>query len=144
MRTAAATLVTPVSYTHLDVYKRQVVSRVFPAGAVVAVITGEQAQKRVRVIIIAGPTGTREVKIQMGLRGIKDFRLQLTQIHLNAEFVMPHLLQFNGNVFMELVSPAGRALPVEGRGSVSYTHLDVYKRQVQEHGSRPPTPFGHQ
>ena len=86
-----------------------VVSRVFPAGAVVAVVAGEHFQKRVRVIIIADPTGTREVKVQMGLRGIKDFRLQWTQIHLHAEFIMPHLLQFDGNIFMNFVSPAGRS-----------------------------------
>ena len=73
-------------------FDERIVIRIFPAGAVVAVVAGEHSEKRLRIVVVANPTGAREFEIKVRLRAQIHLPLKLAQIHLDAQFVAPHLL----------------------------------------------------
>src|SRR6266542_1595026 len=85
-----------------------VIARVFPAGAVVAAGAQEQIEERIRIVVIANPTGSRDVIIQFRLRAVENLSLDLPQLDLNAENVVPHLLQLDGDLAVQLRSTARR------------------------------------
>ena len=97
----------PVSYTHLDVYKRQE---------------------------ITSTNGASSVVINNGDMGNKGWELSLTSTPVHTELVTWGL-SFNTSKNYNKISKAQElALTYEnyldGTITVSYTHLDVYKRQV--------------
>ena len=115
----------PVSYTHLDVYKRQVIL-VFPKKLrhrirfLSIVITNCEFYGIVgmgiplRLVVIALPSfrNGKRIAVSSVDRGCDGIRGAV--LLLNLQFYGLRLLLFR-------ISP----------GAVSYTHLDVYKRQVQ-------------
>src|SRR6266567_2909910 len=84
-----------------------VVAGVVPAGAVVAAIAQKHIEERVRVVVVANPTGGREVVVQARLRAVKDLALNLAQLDLDAQFLSPHLLQLNGDFAWQSGPAAG-------------------------------------
>ena len=94
---------TPVSYTHLDVYKRQFVSN--------ATLIVDGANSSVTL------SGSEEIGALLGNSGA-DMTGTLTLDGAST------VLTLNGSTFDSRVAGL-----VTGTGAVSYTHLDVYKRQ---------------
>ena len=68
----------------------------------------KHVEKRVRVVVIADPTGARDFVVEMRIRTQENFPLDLPQIHLNAQIVAPHLLQLDGDVLVDFGTAARR------------------------------------
>ena len=120
MRLSPAQLVKPVSYTHLDVYKRQLqgkakVDHPLRAGA-------GNAERR----------GSREGLARAKLRVIADqgVHRRLCQVGKGLMWRRKHLVHH-----AEHLRPEWRAV-VGLLQSVSYTHLDVYKRQTEDEAKK--------
>src|ERR1019366_9114363 len=86
------------------------ITRIAPACLVVAVAGDKHAEKSVRVVVIADPGRLAEIVFEARLHTPENLRLNLTQLHLYAQFVPPHLLQFNGDVLMDFPAAAGRGV----------------------------------
>ena len=65
----------------------------------------KHVEKRVRVVVIADPTGARQLVVQMRVGTQMHLPFDLPQIHLDAQIVTPHLLQFDGDVFVNFPAP---------------------------------------
>ena len=107
----------PVSYTHLDVYKRQVqildLFRYEPR-LVVLRVSGEPDQLR--------PVARRRKEVLLlPVKVVADHRVRRGENVLGREIVL-----------LELHDPCPDevALKLDDVATVSYTHLDVYKRQT--------------
>ena len=92
--------ISPVSYTHLDVYKRQ--GERMPA---------EGAEKTSTVL----GSGAMYPEVEQAILGMQPGEEKTVDVTLPADWHMP---QFAGKTVTSTFKP------------VSYTHLDVYKRQV--------------
>ena len=109
-----------VSYTHLDVYKRQVynrealVARLFAAGYVRRSQVDGPGQFSVRgdIVDIYADVYKRQLRAAALPLILQDVPHVLQGVHGAAQLFVP-----------QLGAQAGIAAPV------SYTHLDVYKRQ---------------
>ena len=86
---------------------QRVITFVLPASAVVATGTREQIKKRVRVVVIPDPARSGDVVVELGLLRIKNFPLDLAQLHIHAQHVVPHLLKFNADFAVELSTATG-------------------------------------
>ena len=119
-----------------------VVARIFPAGAVVAVVAGEQAQKRVRVVVVADPARTRQVVIQLRLGAQIDLPFDLPQIHLDAELVAPHLLQFDGDLLVNFCAAARRRVEhvLKARKSLAAGITGLGQQLARQRRDRNPVP----
>ena len=84
-----------------------VVAGVLPAGAVVAAGAGEQVEEGIRIVVIADPARCRDVVVEFGLRGVKNFSLDLAQFNVHAQRVAPHLLKFHADLSVLLRAAAG-------------------------------------
>ena len=126
----------PVSYTHLDVYKRQPQTPVF--DEVLQIVGDQNRVQRNRV--------RRDELVQMILaaaaRRLPDRAVRAARRAVEGRD--RDVLHQSGQVPPLLFGVVGRRNPVFqlGVGPVSYTHLDVYKRQVLAH--RPRRGLGHQ
>ena len=136
----------PVSYTHLDVYKRQIQRFATPRRLAVLIErlpiqqADRQLERRGPALSAAfGPDG-RPTKAAEGFArscgvGIADLQRVETDkgawlIHVSTEAGAP-----TANLIPGIVEAALAGLPIPkrmrwgDRDAVSYTHLEVYKRQ---------------
>ena len=145
--TVARTLLRPVSYTHLDVYKRQILDRAelrrrFPSlrlGEAVAGASFGEQDGHVNPLRLLAALQTAFLRRGGQLRsrhavsaiaGLPGGGVEVTAGALRAR--APRLLIAAGLGSAALGAMAGLEVPLRPqRGqTVSYTHLDVYKRQA--------------
>ena len=108
----------PVSYTHLDVYKRQAS---FLTGMEV---TGVESAKLAASDLLS--RGVKAVVIKLGAGGV------VYSEQGSFGFVPGHSVQVVDTTAAGDAFSGGLAV-----APVSYTHLDVYKRQFYEYGREP-------
>ena len=116
-----------VSYTHLDVYKRQVVG-VF-IGRIAEYYTSD-SYRHVKEIAEQSLTGHATNIISGFSIGMQS--TALTILLLAAGIAASYLFFGMYGIALGAVgmlSTAGITVSVDAYGPVSYTHLDVYKRQ---------------
>ena len=106
----------PVSYTHLDVYKRQVPSYNF--------ISGKREYHGHKLKI-----GQKDVLVMEGIHGLNGTLTNEIPEDAKYRIYVSALNQINLDEHNRIPSSDGRLLRRIVR-AVSYTHLDVYKRQV--------------
>ena len=118
----------PVSYTHLDVYKRQLIQ-----------------QTMVHLPSFAAPLG-----FLLSILFIPSLRIQLIWLYRASANIQE--FQVQGMRFTPFLSVLLSCMPVVGMvlnalvlqeiyKAVSYTHLDVYKRQLQYPSPGPSRSF---
>ena len=118
----------PVSYTHLDVYKRQVD---IPAVAhEVIVLHDHDLDIQIAVWPAVGAAFTLAGYPQL-LTGLDASR----DLDVDAHAFMFITLAAALGAFLTDFLTRAAAVRADTLGPVSYTHLDVYKRQLQFHPS---------
>src|SRR5262245_12148847 len=60
-----------------------IVAWIFPAGAIVATIAQVKVKEGVSIVVVANPTGSRDVVVEARLRAVEDFALDLTEFDFN-------------------------------------------------------------
>ena len=130
----------PVSYTHLDVYKRQVIERA--AGAAPAV--GSLLGVIIRILRAQGAAHGRAFALGQGPQrrqrhsraAAQVMRLSLIHISFSGPLQQLHLL--GGVLAAQDSTCRGQRTHAVAVRAVSYTHLDVYKRQLYGNAPRMP------
>ena len=113
--------IAPVSYTHLDVYKRQAMQTraVIKAALNVSAETGHVITPHIMIPVSYTHLDVYKrqgiLYLEVIFRGTLHFQPLDARVHADAVALMHHII-------------AG--LDVRKAGPVSYTHLDVYKRQA--------------
>ena len=107
----------PVSYTHLDVYKRQVFVDLFGGSGLLSHIT--KRERPDATVIYNDHDNYRE-----RLENISRTNALLSDLRRLSEGIPRHRML--------------------SKKTVSYTHLDVYKRQRQPRGIQPESEKSHQ
>ena len=116
----------PVSYTHLDVYKRQ--DEGYADGTVVK--EGEMPEKTVYTITDKGRARFAEMCIRDRLRVLVG-HVAVAHDGLGERTERMHRLRNTFTTGMpRTYSTAALFMRLSASWSVSYTHLDVYKRQA--------------
>ena len=119
----------PVSYTHLDVYKRQTPINT-PAGT--TVLSSIRLNGSLVYTTYQGGTTAQRFREYMGKQLIPS-------LEKDDVVIMDNMRSHHAKIVTELLDKAGISylyLPPYSPDSVSYTHLDVYKRQVEESGEK--------
>ena len=104
-----------VSYTHLDVYKRQLETLYYLHG--------------LRAVPVEGPNVT-----PVPIEGVRDLEAELKRILTEEKIdAVVHAMAVSDYMVKEVTTlekiKSGDSSRLEGNKTVSYTHLDVYKRQ---------------
>ena len=110
----------PVSYTHLDVYKRQLDIQL--GDHVVLVGAGYMGLQTLQVLTKGSQAG------RITVFELRDDRRRMAEAMNPTEVADPESEE--GKKLIEDIIKAGGADVVIDFGAVSYTHLDVYKRQM--------------
>ena len=115
--------ITAVSYTHLDVYKRQSVLRQLSLLLCLALLLGASAAAEPQVYTASGYGYGGELQVQVTID-----QGAITDIVLGDNH--------ETNVVIDRAFPVIRQRILEANSpvAVSYTHLDVYKRQIPKRG----------
>ena len=131
-----------VSYTHLDVYKRQRLFRLKEDLAIVNAmgfnniglskfVDNLRLRHHKKGIIGANVGANKDSQDR-----IADYQEGVRRVWLHSSYVTMNISSPNTKGLRDLQSQAaleellGRVNEVRGLQTVSYTHLDVYKRQV--------------
>ena len=110
----------PVSYTHLDVYKRQIVlSKARERGTVIPDEVAQLIAKKMRSNVRELEGAINKLTAQAGLLG-RPVTLEFAQETLRDLWRAQQQAISIGNI---------QKAVADYYGPVSYTHLDVYKRQ---------------
>ena len=118
--TISSSVSCPVSYTHLDVYKRQHESFAAAEGAIgIAEKANKVRQKPLRVIL--NGLGKDAAQIISRINGFTyvETKYDYKEAKLNVVYEKPYSNGLRATV------------KCYGADAVSYTHLDVYKRQME-------------
>ena len=130
----------PVSYTHLDVYKRQVQAQTATVGDIVCIsgienltigqtICAPQAVEPLEFVKISAPTVEMTFSVNNSPFAGKEGKF-LTSRHLRDRLFKETLKDVSLHVYETDSTESFRV------AAVSYTHLDVYKRQeLGSHGN---------
>ena len=147
MKSTQITSAIPVSYTHLDVYKRQVVFDAVNAAKargvdVLLIDTAgrlhnkknlmEELRKMNRIIDKEFPNAHRENLIVLDGTTGQNALVQAREFGEVADLTGIILTKMDGTAKggIAVAIQSELKVPVKYIGAVSYTHLDVYKRQV--------------
>ena len=139
-----STTVYPVSYTHLDVYKRQILDNILPGDIYLKARELRFNSDVSRVCMLIKITNKSDISAYDVIQNLfpdksKDFIINIneTDIALVKEIgagIEPKDLEKLAGSIVDTLSSEFYTHCVVGIGTivaVSYTHLDVYKRQIR-------------
>ena len=130
---ATASLSIPVSYKHLDVYKRQVIDLIAPytRGGKVGLFGGAGVGKTVLIQELISNIAREHGGISV-FAGVGERTREGNDLYY--EMIESGVIDKTAMVFGQMNEPPGARMRV-ALTAVSYTHLDVYKRQGDRSGS---------
>ena len=129
-----------VSYTHLDVYKRQVKEVVMGDGAACTLAEALGVEREALRVAVGEPCHHRDFLLY--LRGDSVGNAVQEEAVFAERFAMIRYVE-EGRVVAGLLGLEefdGLSEDMVGVEPVSYTHLDVYKRQITARPTRSATP----
>ena len=126
----------PVSYTHLDVYKRQEVT--LPNGAITKIVTAPTGF--LSCANLCGYIAGRLLETDVELRKSYVDKIFNRSSRMTDSIRSAILTNCQGVTAAEVYE--NRTNKTDDAGPVSYTHLDVYKRQVTERAGLPAPTLG--